>query len=321
VTGRDGSEVADPGPIRFGGQLWAQNTSWPDFRDAALALEAAGWDGVWTWDHLMAIAGRPEQPILEGWTAITAVAALTSRVTVGLMVGANTFRNPALLAKMATTLDHVSGGRAVLGLGGAWFEREHEAYGLWFGDSPGDRLARLDEAAGVIRRLLDGETVTSDGPVYPMREATIHPLPLQHRLPILIGGAGRRRTLRAAARHADLWNSSGTPEEIAERIAVLREHCAEGGRDPASIQLTTSLTPVIRDNPQRAEEVGREQAGFNGVAEIEWGPIVRGSPERLAHAMRPYVELGVRHFILRFPTPYDRETIERLGEVRAALEA
>jgi alkanesulfonate monooxygenase SsuD/methylene tetrahydromethanopterin reductase-like flavin-dependent oxidoreductase (luciferase family) len=310
----------DQAGLTFGGQLWSQNTSWPDFRDAALAMEGAGWDGVWTWDHLMAIAGPPEQPILEGWTAITAVAALTRRLTVGLMVGANTFRNPALLAKIAVSLDHISEGRAILGLGGAWFEREHEAYGFWFGDSPGQRLARLDEATGLLRRLLDGETVTHDGPAYTLREAALEPGPIQRRLPILIGGSGPRRTLLTTARYADAWNSSGTPDEIATRIGILRDHCADVGRDPADIELTVSLTTIVRDDRRTADAVGDAQARWNGVDEIGWGPIVRGSPEEVAAAHRPYLELGIRHFIWRLPTPHDRETIERLGEVRAALD-
>ena len=108
-------------PLRFGAQLWSQSTDWAGFRDAAVAAEAAGWDGVWTWDHLLAIQGPWEQPIFEGWMALAGVAAVTSRVTIGLMVGANTFRAPGLTAKLATTLDHISGGRAVLGIGGAWF--------------------------------------------------------------------------------------------------------------------------------------------------------------------------------------------------------
>ena len=312
----------DPKPrLTLGGQLWAQNTSWPAFRDAAQAMEAAGWDGIWTWDHLMAIAGPAEQPILEGWTAMTAVAAITSRPTIGLMVGANTFRNPGLLAKMATTLDHVSGGRLILGLGGAWFEREHDAFGLWFGESPGQRLGRLDEAVGLVRRLLDGETVTTDGPTYPMTEAVVTPRPIQPHLPLLIGGAGPRRTLRIVARHADVWNSSGTPEEIGQRIDLLHEHCVAVGRDPAAIELTVSLTPIVRDDPREALAVGMEQARHNGVDEIEWGPIVRGSPAALADAHWPYIALGVRHFIWRLPTPHDHETIDRLGDVRALLDA
>src|SRR5207253_7105048 len=154
-----------------------------------------------------------DQPILEGWTSISAIAALTSKVRVGLMVSANTFRNPGLTAKLATTLDHISGGRAILGLGGAWFEREHEAFGIEFGETVGRRLDWLDESAGLIRRLLDGETVSHEGPHYTFRDAICRPLPTQHRLPILIGGHGPRKTLRAVARYADAWNTSGHLDE------------------------------------------------------------------------------------------------------------
>ena len=150
---------------RFGLQLWSQQTDWPGFRDAALAAEDSGWDSVWTWDHLNAIFGPWEQPIFEGWSVLSGLAAVTSRVRLGLMVGANTFRNPGLTAKLATTLDHISGGRAVLGIGGAWFDREHDAFGIDFGAGFGERLDRLDEAVMLMRRLLDGERFTPPGPV------------------------------------------------------------------------------------------------------------------------------------------------------------
>ncbi len=148
---------------RFGLQLWSQQTDWPGFRDAALAGEAAGWDSLWTWDHLMAIFGPWEQPVFEGWSVLAGMAPLTNRMQLGLMVGANTFRNPGHTAKLATTLDHLSGGRAVLGIGGAWFEREHEGFGIDFGSGFGERLDRLDEAVMLMRRLLDGESVTPRG--------------------------------------------------------------------------------------------------------------------------------------------------------------
>src|SRR5262245_56620753 len=137
-------------PLRFGAQLWSQATDWPTFRDAALAAEAAGWDSIWTWDHLLAIFGPWDQPIFEGWTLIAGLEPLTTRTRLGLMVGANTFRNPGLTAKLATTLDHLSGGRPVLGIGGAWMEREHDAGGFDFGTSTGERLDRLDEAVMLL---------------------------------------------------------------------------------------------------------------------------------------------------------------------------
>ena len=193
--------------VRFGAQLWSQSTDWPRFRAAALEAEAAGWDSVWTWDHLMAIQGPWRQPIHEGWLALAAWAALTARIRLGLMVGANTFRNPGHTAKLATTLDHISAGRAVLGIGGAWFEREHEAFGIDFGAGFGERLDRLDESVGIIRRLLDGETVDHEGPAYRLHDAELQPRPIQDHLPILIGGSGPKKTLRTVARYGDAWNT------------------------------------------------------------------------------------------------------------------
>jgi alkanesulfonate monooxygenase SsuD/methylene tetrahydromethanopterin reductase-like flavin-dependent oxidoreductase (luciferase family) len=240
-------------PIRFGAQLWSQATDWPAFREAALAAEAAGWDAVWTWDHLLAIFGRWEQPILEGWAALAALGPITRRVRLGLMVGANTFRNPGLTAKLATTLDHISDGRAVLGIGGAWFEREHEAFGIDFGAGVGERLDRLDEAVMLLRRLLDGERVSHEGRFYTFRDTLCEPRPLQPRLPILVGGSGPRKTLRTVALRADGWNTSGDVEEVRGKLAILEEHCVEVGRDLSTIELTVSFPIVLRDRRADAE--------------------------------------------------------------------
>ena len=223
--------MADPMPVRFGLQLWSQQTDWPAFRDSALAAETEGWDSVWTWDHLLAIFGPWEQPIFEGWTALAALGPITQRVRLGLMVGANTFRNPGVTAKLATTLDHVSAGRAVLGIGGAWFEREHDAFGIDFGASPGERLGWLDESVALLRRLLDGERVTHEGPRYTMHDALCEPRPIQASLPILIGGSGRQKTLRTVAQRADAWNTSGSMDQVTDALETLERHCAELGRD------------------------------------------------------------------------------------------
>ncbi|HJW21291.1 MAG TPA: LLM class flavin-dependent oxidoreductase [Candidatus Limnocylindrales bacterium] len=304
---------------RFGLLAWPQATDWPSLRESALAAEAAGWDSVWVWDHLMAIIGRDDQPIFEGWTSIAAIAALTSRVRVGLMVGANTFRNPGLTAKLATTLDHVSGGRAVVGLGGAWFEREHDALGIDFGASVGARLDWLDEAVGLIRRLLDGEVVTHDGPRYHLREALCRPLPVQAHLPILVGGSGPRKTLRTVAAHADAWNTSGQLEDVAAKVKTLDEHCAAIGRDPAAIERTISFPIVLRDDATAAEHAWQRLIRANGAEDAGDVPHLLGSPEAAAEAIRPYLELGFSTVICRMPAPYDAETIERIGEVAAHL--
>jgi F420-dependent oxidoreductase-like protein len=306
--------------MRFGAQLWCQATDWPAFRDAALAAEAAGWDDVWTWDHLLAIFGPWEQPILEGWSTMTALAAVTSRVRLGLMVGANTFRNPGLTAKLATTLDNVSGGRAVLGIGGAWFEREHEAFGIPFGASPGERLAWFDEAVMLLRRLLDGERFSHDGPVYRFRDALCEPRPIQAHLPILVGGSGRRKTLRTVALRADAWNTSGSLDEVREKVQVLERHCTDVGRDPDAIERTVSFPIVIRDRHTDAEAAFAALLARNGTPDAGNVPNLLGSPTEVADAIRPYRdEMGFTHVIVRMPAPHDQETIARLPELRDAL--
>lgn len=306
--------------MRFGLQLWSQSTSWPAFRDTALEAEASGWDSVWTWDHLLAIFGPWEQPILEGWTTLAALAPLTSRVRLGLMVGANTFRNPGLTAKLATTLDHISDGRAVLGIGGAWFEREHDAFGIDFGASPGARLARLDESVALIRRLLDGERVTHDSATYPMRDALAAPRPIQARLPILIGGSGRRKTLRIVAERADGWNTAGSLDDVRDALAALTAHAAEVGRDLATLEKSVSFPIVIDDDPAAADARLAAVMSANGTTDMGAGPILTGPPARIADAIRPYRELGFGTVIVRMPAPFDRQTIQRIGEVAGLLE-
>src|SRR6478672_4677958 len=277
---------------RFGLQLWAQQTDWPGFRDSALAAEQAGWDSVWTWDHLLAIFGPWEQPILEGWTTLAALGPLTSRIRLGLLVGANTFRNPGLTAKLATTLDHVSGGRAILGIGGAWFEREHEAFGFeTWGSGFGERLDRLDEAVMLLRRLLDGERIADhQGRFYTMHDALCEPRPVQKRLPILIGGSGPQKTLRTTARYADAWNAGGSLADLKHDDGILRERCAEVGRNSDEIERTSSVWMLIRDDPAEARQVLAANAAANGDKLADDDAFV-GSPEKIADELRPIVEL------------------------------
>jgi F420-dependent oxidoreductase-like protein len=308
-------------PMKFGAQLWSQQTTWPAWRDAAVAAEGAGWDSVWTWDHLLAIFGPWEQPILEGWTTLSAAAAVTKRVRLGLMVGANTFRNPGLTAKLATTLDNISQGRAVLGIGGAWFEREHEAFGLaeW-GSGFGERLDRLDESVMLLRRLLDGERVTHEGRFYRMTDALCAPRPIQPHLPILIGGSGPRKTLRTTALRGDAWNTSGTLDEVRAKLETLDGHCADVGRKRSEIELTVSFPMVIRDERDAADAAYRASLANNGVEDMGDTPVLLGSPESVANEIRPYGDLGFETVIARLPSPYDPETIERIGEVVEHLE-
>ncbi len=302
--------------MRFGLQLWSQQTTWPEFRDSALAAEAAGWDSVWTWDHLNAIFGPWEQPIFEGWSVLAGLGAVSERLRLGLMVGANTFRNPGLTAKIATTLDHISDGRAILGIGGAWFEREHDAFGIeaW-GSGFGERLDRLDESVMLMRRLLDGETLTYDGRFSRFHDALCAPRPVQRHLPILIGGSGPKKTLRTTARYADAWNTSGTLDEVRSKLAILDEHCADVSRDRSAIELTVSFPITIRDDPAAADASTLERFRQNGVENAGDGPHLAGPPSLVADAIAPFRDLGFETVICRMQAPFDRETIDRMPEV------
>jgi len=313
--------------MRFGAAFWVNRTTWPALHDVAGRVEAAGFDSLWADDHLLADEGDWTDPKLEGWLTLAAWAQLTTRVRLGLLVGANTFRNPGLTAKLATTLDHLSDGRAVLGLGGGWFEREHEAFGFDFGAGFGERLDRLDEAVGLIRRLLDGERVTHDGPTYHFRDAVVAPRPVQPRLPILIGGSGPRKTLMTTARYADIWNGYGDPARIADRDAILRAHCVAVGRDEREIARTVAMDVVIRDDSDAALAAYDAMAARHGlVGKIgsdgrRQGLTLWGPPATVADGIRAYAEVGVTEVMWIFRDPFDLETIERLGEVRDALGA
>jgi F420-dependent oxidoreductase-like protein len=310
--------------LRLGILLWSQAAQWREMLDAARRVDRLGYDHLWTWDHLYAIFGDPYQPIFEGWSLLAAWAMATERVRLGLLVGANTFRNPGLPAKSVVTLDHISGGRAILGLGGAWFELEHTAHGIDFGRGFGERLDWLDEAVGVVRRLLDGETVTSppDGH-YRFRDARHAPRPVQDHLPIMIGGGGERKTLRTVARYADLWNVSGSPETLAHKLQVLADHCAAVGRDPATIDRSIDAFVVIRDRPREAERVWAEQMAHNRTTPdaTESYRTFLGSPEEVAEQLAAVVAVGFETAIFELPAPYDVETMERLiGEVKPLVD-
>ena len=306
--------------VKIGTLLWPQTNSWPALRDAAIRADEVGHDSLWTWDHLNAIVGPWEQPILEGWTTLAALATVTKKPTLGLMVGANTFRNPGLTAKLATTLDHISNGRAILGIGGAWFEREHDAFGFeTWGSGFGERLDRLDESVMLLRRLLDGERVTHEGRFYTFHDALCEPRPVQAKLPILIGGSGPQKTLRTTARYADAWNTSGSVEELQRKDATLRERCAEVGRNSDEIERTVSDWFLIRDDRDEARRIlaGLAKANGDSLGDDEHAYV--GSPQQIADELRPVVELGFRHVIFDALAPYDTETIERLPEVRDLL--
>ena len=304
---------------------FSQAASWPELLDVARRVDQLGYDHLWAWDHLYAIFGDPYQDFFEGYSLLAAWARETKRVRLGLLVGANTFRNPGIVAKTITTIDHISDGRAIAGIGGAWMEPEHTAHGIEFGSGFGQRLDWMDEAASAIRRLLDGETATSEpGGRYAFNELRHLPPPVQKRLPIMIGGSGEKKTLRSVARYADMWNAMGTVDEMRHKIDVLRQHCSDVGRDPGEITFTLGIKATIRDSVAEADRVWRSHMEHNRtpMADVEddvtfWN----GTPEQLAERLAPYVEMGFETVISEHPAPYDVESIERLiGQVKPLVD-
>ena len=221
--------------IKLGVLAWPQYTDWASLLRVGQHVDELGYDALWTWDHPYPIRGDQRGPSFEGYLTLAGWAGVTSRVTLGHMVTANPFRNPALLGKLVTTLDHMSDGRAILGIGGGWNVAEFEAFGIEPGSSMGERLDWLDEAVELIRSMFQGEEATARGPHYRARSVRNDPPPIQARLPILIGGKGKRKTLQTVARYADLWATFGDLEVVREADATLRRWCDEVGRDPTEI--------------------------------------------------------------------------------------
>ena len=286
-----------------------------------IAAEREGYETLWTWDHMYPIIGNPNGPIFEGWSTLVSWAENTKRIRIGLMVGANTFREPTLTAKLATTLDHISNGRAILGIGGAWFKEEHEHFGLDFGSGFPERLRWLGEALPIMRGMLDGTEPTASGPRYKAKTVRNLPAPVQKHLPILIGGGGEQVTLKLVAKYGDANNVSGTPEQVAHKEEVLLKHCATVGRNPNEIERTVGIgNVVIRDDAKEAQRIYAQQFGTNGISPL-WENQPVGTPQQLIDHLAPYVKLGYRHLICGFSTPHDEESLVRFArDVRPALE-
>jgi alkanesulfonate monooxygenase SsuD/methylene tetrahydromethanopterin reductase-like flavin-dependent oxidoreductase (luciferase family) len=310
---------ANPVRLRLGVNFWNEWTDWPALLAAGIEADRLGYDTLWTWDHLYPIVGDARGPNFEGWLTIAAWAARTERVRIGLMVGANPYREPTLVAKMATTIDHISGGRAMLGIGAGWNEEEARDFGFEFGSGPPERLRWLAEALPIMRGMLDGTEPSAAGPRYRARNTRNVPPPIQQHLPLMIGGSGEKVTLRLVARYADMNNMGGGIEAVRRKEMILREHCAAVGRNASDIERTASVgTIFIRDARAEADRVCR--ATFESSRAEPWYPHA-GTPEDIAAELAPYLELGYRHLIANFPAPYDRESLTRLAtEVRRLLE-
>lgn len=243
-----------------------------------------GWDGVYIADHFMPNAGSgptADDPTLECGSLVAALGAAVPRVRIGSLVFGNTYRHPAVLANMAATVDHITGGRFILGVGAGWQVNEHAQYGI---DLPParQRLDRFAEALQVLRGLLRQPRTTFHGEYYQLTDALCEPKPVQDPLPILVGGSGERRMLRIVAEYADIWNAWGTPDLIAHKSAVLDGYCAQLGRDPKSIARSAQALMVVRGPLPEGERM----------------PVIGGSPERLAEVVAQYREIGLDELVV-----------------------
>jgi F420-dependent oxidoreductase-like protein len=273
--------------MRF--SLWqGPHQPWEEVLRAALHAERTGWDGLWSADHLMPLQGNG--PTLECWAGLAGLATAVPRVRIGSLVSGNTYRHPAVLAKMAATVDQASAGRLVLGIGAGWQRNEHEAYGIDFFTTR-ERLARLDEACQMLKALFAQERTTFSGRYYTLRDAPLDPKPRQQPLPLLIGGSGEKVTLKIAARYCDEWNTWGTPEVLAAKGAVLERHCHDLGRDPAEIRRSAQALVFLSEDATALAAIRERMAG--GVR-----PVVIGTPAEVLQTMADYAEAGVDEFIL-----------------------
>ncbi len=296
-------------PLRFGLFLPQVGLTWEAIRDTALAAEEFGFDSVWFVDHMW-MRGLPDLDHLEAWTLMAALASITRRIRIGTLVLCNSYRNPALLAKMASSLDQVSGGRFVLGLGAGWMEEEYRAYGYPF-PSPRVRIEQLDEALHIMKRLFTEQRATFQGKYYSVVDAVNRPKPKQQPYPpILVGGAGERRLLRVVAEHANIWNCpNNVAGELPQKLLTLRRHCEAIGRNFEEIEISEQCVFIVGSNPA---EVERKTAAAQALLGSVWdvGRAFAGTPTELVKAFRDRQRQGVTFFIGLFGDLNQRESLE-----------
>jgi F420-dependent oxidoreductase-like protein len=301
-------------PIRFGALLRQAENRWESIAESARICDDLGFHSIHFIDHLLAIPD-PTRDILEAWTTMTACAGVTRHVRLSGNVLCNSFRSPALLAKMGASLDVISGGRFELAIGAGWHEPEYQAYGFPF-PGPGVRIEQLAEAVRLIKRLWTGERVDFEGRHYQVRGGICRPRPVQSpRPPIVIGGAGEKKMLRLVAEEADVWNcSAGNYAQLDRKIAVLREHCAAVGRDPASLELSLQDLVVIAptDGALQAPlaDARKRLAFFGDVDAI----ATIGTPDRCIDTLKRKVAQGITSFVCLFTDGGQPGTVRLFGE-------
>ena len=261
---------------------------YPEVTFLAEHVESTGWDGIWYADHFMPNADDTSTAWPEAWTTLAALGARVPRLRLGTLVTGNTYRHPAVLAKMAATLDHISNGRVVLGLGSGWQENEHRQYGIPF-YTVNERLKRLDEACAVIKALFNDRPANFDGAYYQLKDASLEPKPMQSPLPLMIGGGGEKVTLKITARWADEWNVWGDPETLARKNKIIDGYCEAIDRDPASIQRSAVALLFMSEDQGFLDKMR--------AADMQQ-PAIIGTPSEVRDIVEAYREAGVQELIV-----------------------
>jgi F420-dependent oxidoreductase-like protein len=289
--------------------------------EMASTAEASGFSSISVMDHLhqIPVVGPPHHWMLEGNMALAALGTQTKRVSLGLLVGGVTYRNPALLAKMTTTLDVITGGRAILGLGAAWFEDEHRAYGYRFPPLK-ERFEHLEDALRIARAMFADERATVDGTHHHVSEVMNNPRPLRGDIPIVVGGSGERKTLKLVAKYADGCNLFGNVDRVRHLLGVLDGHCEAVGRDPAEITRTRMATVVIAPTEEAAQRK-REALARIGVPEARLAMAMVGSPQTIAEQAQAFADIGIQGMTLIIPDAHDLEAVELAGRTLAPVFA
>lgn len=299
----------------FGAQIPGNDTTFEAMKAVAQEMDRGHWRSAWTFDHFV-----PPMPYLdergdclEGWTTLTGLAVCTERLRWGCIVTGNTYRNPALLAKMAATVDQMTGGRVQLGIGAAWHEREHEAYG-WDFPVMRERSDRLEEACALIRALFTAEgPVNFEGKYYRLVNAPFAPKCAQEpHAPIMVGGGGEKRTLRTLARYGDMMNTGGTPAMLKHKMDVLDKHCADAGRDPTEITRTAFMAVALTDDETRARRL-RGIFGAGMSEEDQQRYLAIGQADHIVDVLREYEKVGIQGIIFQ-GMPNKPELYTRLNE-------
>lgn len=303
------------GELRFGIHAGQQNLTLAEYVELWQVTERLGYDWASVFDHFLPIMSDPEGPCFEGPTLLSALAAQTKKLRCGIIVIGITYRNPAILAKIATTIDHVSNGRMELGIGGAWYEMEHNQYGIDF-PSIGKRLDMLGEAAKIIKGLWTQKRTTFDGRYYKITDALHEPKPLQQpHPPIWVGGGGEKKTLRVVAESADGWNTFLMPmDQYQHKLDVLAGHCADVGRDPGDVRKQLGMFAMVRESEAEVEEFKKQYANMSSSGP-NMTPLA-GTPEQCVEQLLPYVKAGVGDFLLlvRSPSPDNIQTLELFAQ-------